>query len=106
MSLDDIINLSYLSKEYYDFINNTNDKQLFDLSLKHIKKKRYVSISAGYKERCVNILYEVLLNVNDSETFYQNILFHASYCDLMIKSLYELINDMLMFSQNRVKKMK
>jgi hypothetical protein len=99
MSLDDIINLSYLAKEYYDFVNRTNDKKLFDLSLKHIKKKQYDNISPGYKERCVSILFETLLNVNDSETFYQKILFHASYCEEMIKSFYELINDMLMFCQ-------
>lgn len=106
MSLNDIISLSYLAKEYYDFITITNDKQLFTLSLKYIKRKQYDSISPGHKERCMNIFEDTLINVNDSDSFYQNILLYASCCDVMIKSLYELIEDMLTFSQNRVKKMK
>jgi hypothetical protein len=105
MSLEDVINLSYLAKEYYDFVNNINDRNLFDLSLKHVKKKSYDKISAGYKERCVNILHETLLNVSDSEGFYQKILFHATYCEVMIRCLYELIDDMLIYCQDRVKKM-
>lgn len=106
MSLDDLINLSYLAKEYYDFITSTNDKQLFHLSLKHIRNKNYDDISPGYKERCMNIFEETLLDVNDSDGFYQTILLYASFFDVMIKSLHELIQDMLIFSQNRVKKMK
>jgi hypothetical protein len=106
MSLDDLINLSYLAKEYYDFITSTNDKQLFNLSLKHIRKKKYDNISPGCKERCMDIFEETLLNVNDSDGFYQVILLYASCCDVMIKSLYELIQDMLEFIQNRIKKIK
>lgn len=104
MSLDDILYLSCLAMEYYDFVSSSSDIKLIDLSLKHVKCKLYDNISAGYKERCMNILDEIFENPQNSESFCNNILINASCNDIMTQSLSDIISDMLMFCQDRVKK--
>lgn len=105
MSLDEIISLSCIAKEYYDFIINNNDTSLFDLSLKYVQDKQCDNIAAGYKERCLDILHDILENVSNSELFYQRILVSVSCSDIMIKSLYELLDQMFVYCHERVKKL-
>ncbi len=111
MSINEIINLSYIAKAYYDFIIETgvdSDKTkvfLFDLSLKYVKSKEYESISPGYKERCMYILFHTLETSCDSDIFYQKVLTYASCCDIIIQNLHTILEDMLMYCQDTMKKM-
>lgn len=110
MSIDNIMNLSYIAKEFYDFVieNNNNNKiqgALFDLSFKYVRNKHYDTISPGYKERCIHILEHTIETSFNSDIFYQKILTYASCCDIIIQNLYTLLEDMLMYCQDRMKKM-
>ena len=105
MSLDDVVCLSYLAKDFYDFVDKSNDTKLFDLSLRYIMKMKYDNMSIGYKERCENIIHETLSNVRCSDHFYQEILLHASCCETMINCLRTMLHDMLTYCQKKVDKM-
>lgn len=103
--MEHIICLSMLAKEYYDLLYTTNDKTLYEMSIKYIKNKNYnKSISNGVKEKCINLIEETWNSVNSSEEFYQYLLVNVSCNDIVIENLYIMFYDMLMFCQERIKK--
>ena len=103
--LKDVVNLSIIAKDYYELLNNSNEKCLYEMSLKYIKQKKYDTyISNGVKEKCINLIEETWSNVNNSESFYQYLLVNVSCNDLVIQSLYDIFVDMLMYCQDIIKK--
>lgn len=107
MSVGDLVKLSYIAKGYYDFVmendNSITKSTLFGLSLHYVENKQYATIFPGYKERCMDILDDTLETACDSDMFYQKILVSASCCEIITRSLYNILEDMLVYCQDRVK---
>lgn len=104
--LRDIISLSIIAKEYYNMLNNADDKQLYEMSMRYIKNKDYnTCMSNGVKEKCINLIEETWDNVSNAESFYQYLLVNVYCNEVVIESLYIMFEDMSMYCQERIKKM-
>lgn len=106
--LENIISLSMIAKEYYDFVFENNDKHLHTMSLKYVKGKKYDTclMSDGIKEKCINLIEDTWNNVDNSDAFYQYLLVNVFCNEVIIESLQSIFADMLIHCQDRVKKTK